>query len=66
MNFIATSNIHIYKRGSLAFALRPSEARLTLINYMVDNISKYVYPTVIIYTTRKSQNLMRNDDVITE
>ena len=43
--------------------------RLTLINYMVDNISKYVCLTVIIDIARKITKfqflLMHNDDVIT-
>ena len=40
---------------------------LTLMNYNVDNISKYVCLTVIIDITRKMIKffLMRNDDVIT-
>ena len=58
------STVHLYKRASLACAARladtlcPPEApfgRLwsPLINYMGDNISKYVCPTVIIDIARK-------------
>ena len=53
-----------YKRASLACAARladtscPSEApfgrlRSSLINYMGDNISKYICPTVVIDIARK-------------
>ena len=50
--------IYIYKRASLAYAARLADTvfagcalwapGLTLMNYKVDNISKYVCPTVII------------------
>ena len=56
--------------GWRTLCARQRAPRLTLVDFKVDNISKYVCLIVIIYINQKSPNLsifhflMRNDNVI--